>query len=151
MRNRQRCIPVSLLLLLFVAACATVGTQPSGSAAGDQNPITLEEIEQVGGGNAYDLVQVKRPAWLRTRGTQSFNEGARGVGGGSGSSAAVTSTPGQTPIVVYMGSARLGGVEALRLIDIRTIGAVEFLGRAAADYRFGPGHLHGAIILQARN
>ena len=137
-------------ILLLATACASSNTQRTGSATAEHHPITLEEIENVGAGNAYDLVQVRRPAWLRTRGTQSFNEGARGAGGGSGADAGVASRPGQTPIVVYLGSARLGGVEALRQIDIRTIGSVEYLGRAAADYRFGPGHLHGAIILQAR-
>jgi hypothetical protein len=139
-----------LALLLFATACASSNPQRTDNAAADHRPITLEEIESIGAGNAYDLVQVRRPAWLRLRGTQSFNEGARGGGGGSGASAGVQATPGQTPILVYLGSARLGGVEALRQIDIRTIGSIEYLGRAAADYRFGPGHLHGAIILQAR-
>jgi hypothetical protein len=138
-------------LLLSTAACAGPNPSRTGGAAAGQRPITLEEIENVGAGNAFDLVQVRRPGWLRLRGTQSFNEGARGGGGGSGASAGVNATPGQTPILVYLGAARLGGVEALRQIDIRTIGAVEFLGRAAADHRFGPGHLHGAIILQPRN
>jgi hypothetical protein len=144
-------ISVPLALLLFATACGSSGTQRTGSAAADQRPITLEEIESVGAGTAYDLVQVRRPAWLRTRGTQSFNEGSRGVGAASAAGASIATTPGQTPIVVSLGAARLGGVEALRQIDIRTIGSVEFLGRAAADYRFGPGHLHGAIILKARN
>jgi hypothetical protein len=145
-----RHLGIPAILILFAGACAGSGTRQA-SAAQDQIPITLEEIEASGAANAFDLVQVRRPAWLRTRGTQSFNEGARGAGGGTGADAGVTATPGQTPIIVYLGAARLGGPEMLRQIDIRTIGSVEFLNRAAADYRFGPGHLHGAIILIPRS
>jgi hypothetical protein len=140
-----------LLLLLVLPACGGSASQQRGSASRDQNPITLEEIESASATNAYELVQARRPAWLRTRGTQSFNEGARGVGGGTGAGANVSAVPGQTPILVYLGTARLGGTEVLRQIDLRTLGSIEYLSRSAADYRFGSGHLHGAIVLTPRN
>jgi hypothetical protein len=137
-----------LIALLIIAGCAS--TAEPGAPQSAQGTITLEEIEGSGAANAYDLVQARRPAWLRMRGTQSFHESARGTGGGAGSGATVNAVAGQTPILVYLGSARLGGPEALRQIDLRTIGSIEHLQRAAADYRFGPGHLHGAIVLTPR-
>jgi hypothetical protein len=139
------------LLLLLTAGCASSASEHRGSASRDSNPITLEEIDEAGTTNAFELVQAKRPMWLRMRGTQSFNEGARGVGAGIGAGASVSSTPGQTPILVYLGTARLGGPESLRQVDLRTISSIDYLGRAAADYRFGPGHLHGAIVITPRN
>jgi hypothetical protein len=138
------------LAVLICAACASVAGRDGSSSRAGQGELTLEEIDAAGATNAYDLIQARRPAWLRLRGTQSFNESARGVGGGTGAGAGVSSTPGQTPILIYLGAARIGGPEALRQIDPRTIQSIEYLQRAAADYRFGQGHLHGAIVLTPR-
>ncbi|TVP43891.1 MAG: hypothetical protein EA350_12800 [Gemmatimonadales bacterium] len=134
------------LVALVAAGCAGGAGSAGGSASSAQSVITLEEIEQGRWGNTYELVQSLRPAWLRPRGAQSVGEAARGSGVGG----QVSVQAGQDQILVYLDRARLGGPEALRQIDPLNIGSITFLDRAQATYRFGPGHLHGAILLTAR-
>lgn len=132
--------------LLALAACAGPGTGSGVPAPHGQSVISLQEIQESAHGNVYDLVQSLRPAWLRPRGAQSVGEAARGSGAGG----QVAVQAGQDQLLVYLERARLGGPEALRQIDPRNIRSITYLDRTQATYRFGPGHLHGAIVLSAR-
>ncbi len=134
-----------LALLIMMWGCAGAG------AAGDarsqsRTTITLEEIEGGRYANAYDMVQGLRPEWLRPRGALSIGEAARGTGAG----AQLNVQPGQEQLLVYLEQARLGGPESLRQIDPRNLSSATFLDQSAATYRFGPGHLHGVILLTSR-
>jgi hypothetical protein len=53
-------------------------------------------------------------------------------------------------IIVYMDQARIGGVEGMRHIHPQTVTSISFLDAAAANYRFGQGHMHGAIVISTR-
>lgn len=117
---------LSLLLLLFVSACAA--TQNSGSSS-NRNLLTSEEIQQASQySNAYEIVQNLRPQWLRKRGRHSiYNEGT---------------------IVVYLDDIRYGSPEALREISAEGVRSIQFLGAAQASNRYGLDHDHGAILVK---
>jgi len=134
------------LTTLMLGGCAGAMGSGGGASPSGQSVITLEEIQGGSYANTYDLVQSLRPAWLRPRGAQSVGEAARGSGVGG----QVTVQSGQDQLLVYLERARLGGPEALRQIDPLNIGLITYLDRTQATYRFGPGHLHGAIVLSAR-
>ena len=89
--------------------------------------ISLAEIQNSGESTAYDVVQSLRPLWLNKRGAQSIQF--------------------DTDILVYMGTAQIGALPALRQIPAATIASMEFLDAKAANYRFGMGHPNGAIVL----
>jgi hypothetical protein len=115
-------------LALATAACASTASNPaSGGQRGPRDFIGADEIESAGGGNALDLVRSLRPTWLAKRGPQSLHfEG---------------------DVVVYMGTARLGGPRALSEVAVSSLTSLRYLDMAAANYRFGPGHPYGAIIV----
>ncbi len=122
---RRLTTSVLVLGLLFsLAACA--GTESQGKKRSDPNEITQEQIAEAGPRlDAYSLVQNLRPQWLRKRGRQSISSSG--------------------DIVVYVGSARLGGPDVLRQVDVQNVASMEFLSPAKATNRFGGGHEHGAI------
>jgi hypothetical protein len=149
----MRTVSLSLFLVVLLGlttACAGSGAQPGQSSSRDRNVITFEQIENSEAPNAFELVRALRPQWLRPRGAQTVHETAKGVGGGTGPGAAVVYTPAPDMIVVYLDKARLGGVNDLRQIDLRAVRTIEWLDVAAANYRFGPGHHHGVILLMPR-
>lgn len=115
-------------LCLIATACASA---PSGvdtaGASRSRNFIPKEEISGAISGTAFDAVRVLRPIWLVKRGPQSISN--------------------EADIWVYVGRARLGGVESLRQIAAQDVAWMEFLDPAAATYRFGSGHPNGAIIV----
>lgn len=66
----------ALILVPCVVACSTGGTA-GASRGGDQNVITLAEIQETDGQTAYEIVQELRPRWtVRNRGSRSFTTGA---------------------------------------------------------------------------
>ena len=113
--------------LLVLAACAPNGV--SGNRVGARTIILQEEILDSGARNAFDLVQIRRPQWLRVRGNQSMSNPAE-----------------ETP-TVYFNNTRMGGSEALRGISLAAIQSVRFLSAAQANLRWGVGNSHGAIVI----
>lgn len=121
----------TLVVLLFAgAACASSPSAAVGSASRPRNLITHDEIRGAASTTAFDAVRALRPVWLVKRGPQSVSY--------------------EADIVVYLGRARMGGVDALREIAAGTVTSMEFVGPAAANYRFGAGHPYGAIIVSIR-
>lgn len=115
-------------LALATAACASAASKPgSGGQRGPRDFIGVDEIESAGGGTALDLVRNLRPMWLTKRGPQSLHY--------------------EGDVVVYLGTARLGGPRALSEISVSNVTSLRYLNVAAANYRFGPGHPYGAIIV----
>ncbi len=126
--SRHEAFAVAAILLISTACAASPsGTGLPGSSSRARNYITQEEIRGAASTTALDAVRALRPAWLVKRGPQSISY--------------------EADIVVYLGRARMGGVEALREIAAGTITSLEFLDAAAANYRFGAGHPYGAIIV----
>lgn len=119
-------------LALALLAGALVGCAPSGPATTRPNPniLTRDEIAQSGARTAFELVQNERPIWLRERGAVSFTQ--------------------ENDVIVYMDGTRIGGREALRDINPANIDHLEFFDARRATYRFGPGHVNGAILIFMR-
>jgi hypothetical protein len=109
------------------------------------NVITAEEIQGARALNALELVQKLRPRWLQTRGTNSMSETAQGSGSGTGGSTTLEVTPGVSPIKVYMDNALLGDVTVLRNLNVGSFTEVRYFDSAQATYRWGEGHMGGAI------
>lgn len=129
--SRHRIIALAVLLLASTACQSLPAGTGAGAAPGSsRNYITQEEIRGAAPQTALDAVRALRPAWLVKRGPQSVSY--------------------EADIVVYLGRARMGGVQALSEISAGTLTSMEFLDPAAANYRFGAGHPYGAIIVSTR-
>lgn len=119
------------VILLFGAACGGAAVLPSARSnpveRTNPNVISALEIQTAAAANAFELVSGLRPRWLYKRGPQSI--------------------AGESDIMVYIGSARLGGVPALREIPASTLESLEYLDATRANYRFGRGHPYGAIVV----
>jgi len=117
---------------LTLAAAACLAPRSTG-ASGERpaaNAINREEIEQAGAANAYDLIQKLRPLWFRARGPTSFRD--------------------PVEIGVYVNEVHVGSLAELRNYQTEEIAKLEFLDARRATYRFGPGNVHGAIVLTTR-
>ncbi len=130
------------LLVLLVAACGGgTGSAPANSpdspAAEEAevrsyppNEISRAEIVERGTNaqNGMQLIRRLRPAWLRSRGSNSFT------------------APGAMYPVVYIDNIRRpGGLSALYDIPSTEIRGMEFIGPADATTRWGTGHQAGVI------
>ena len=114
----------TLVLAFLVVGC---GGGAGTGARVDANLITLEQIQEEGPTNAYNLVQALRPTWLQKRGPTSFyNEGE---------------------VRVYLDGTSLGGIDSLRGIHTDNVQSIQYLDERRASYRFGPGHEQGVILV----
>lgn len=114
----------------FVCVATACASSPSGletPSTGSRNFLPREEIAGRVSGTALDAVRTLRPAWLIKRGPQSISQ--------------------EADIWVYLGRARMGGIDSLREIAAGDVAWMEFLDAAAANYRFGSGHPYGAIVV----
>lgn len=106
--------------------------------------LSVEEIRDAQGGTVYEIIRSLRPEWLRTRGTASIRESARGSASGL-DDFDINVQPGILSIRVYLDGSLLGGVDELRTLDPGLVTEARFLTPAQATQRWGAGHLHGAI------
>lgn len=117
---------LALALLVSLSACA-LGRQASAGRGNARGPIRAEELRHVGSGDALAAVRTLRPGWLRSATPQSVT--------------------GNDRLVVYFEDLKIGGVDALQAMSVTEIGRIEFLRPQEAQFRFGPGHLNGAIVV----
>lgn len=112
----------SLLLLscLYLAACG--GAAARGTVPANQNFISEAEIRTSDAGNAYELVEMLRPRWLRLGSDRSLRL--------------------ETVILVYQDNVRLGGTEALRDLPLPLIRSLRVLDPAQAGTLPGLGSQH---------
>jgi hypothetical protein len=111
-----------LATLLAAGACASAGT---GATRPGRDVITLDEIQASSQVNAYEIIRMLRPGWLRTRGpTSVYNE---------------------NPIVVYVDGVRLGGPEELVTIPAINVQRMRRYDAPEAQARWGFNHSNGAI------
>lgn len=122
-------IAVSLSALLL-AACAsgTGAARPQAATARrDANVITAEELRTSSAQTLYDAVTTLRPAWMmRSRPTALLPQN-------------------QGQLIVYVDGARFGNMDSLRELGPGSVQTVRYFSPSAAEARFGPGHLLGAI------
>jgi hypothetical protein len=117
--------PLALAGIVLLAACAV--RQERAPVVGSGDLIPRHEIEAAHVQTVWELVERLHPQWLRKRGVHHVqNEG---------------------DIVVYLDIARLGGPDTLRDIHVGGVSSVRFYDAAKAQYRFGVGHTHGAILV----
>lgn len=126
---------------------AGVAAVEADDRAPSRDVLTTEQIRRAHSGDLYQLIQALRPEWLRTRGTGSMRETARGSADGLGE-VEIAVQPGIPSIRVYLDDSLLGDVDALRGVDPGMIGQARFLDAAQATQRWGAGHIHGAILVE---
>ena len=120
------------LLVIFASACSSApGPNQTVRSSAGSNTITEAELERFAGQPLEQAIQRLRPQFLRTRGPGTITQGAQGV-------------------VVYLGTTRMGGVEALNQIRTGDVVSVRYLSPSEATQRFGLDHTGGAIVLTPR-
>lgn len=121
---------LAALAAAFMVGCAPPRMTSEGDAPPDRNVISLEQVEAARVDNAYELVRMHHPMWLRKRGANTLqNDG---------------------DIVVYLNDTRMGGPDVLRQIETISITSIRFYDVGAANFKFGAGHTHGAIQVSTR-
>lgn len=121
------------LLIFSTALIACSSTTSSKKAPGrDRNMISEEEIAGIDAMDAYDLIRMLRPYWLRGRGAKSFLN-------------VQASYP-----MVYLNKARLGSIDSLREISASNITTIKFLSAGEATTLYGLNHASGAIMITIR-
>lgn len=123
MKKRQLLLAAALVAL---TGCAAAGT---GSST-DRSVLTRAEIVDANQLNVLDLVQVQRPHWLRIRGSTSFTR--------------------EPTIVVYLDGVRAGAPSMLADIAAINVEEVRYYDAREAQYKFGVGHVQGAIEVITR-
>jgi len=96
-------------------------------AAGGRSVVTLAEIRDVSVDNAYDIVRLLRPEWLRVRPPDQFGEIAAET------------------ITVYLDDFRYGDIDSLHGVHVQSISSLRFIPAATATARWGTGHIMGVI------
>ena len=121
----------AMVLAVFLAPALACASASSGEGGLDANTITREQIQDLTGvSSAYTVIEDLRPIWLRKRGNTSFLQ--------------------EGEIRVYQDNVSIGGVENLRNIHPDNIESIQFLDARRANFRFGPGHEHGVILVNTR-
>lgn len=134
--------PILCLALLasvvVIPACASHSQTASDEsqarpARTDMRRLSPQEIEEARSQNMmsmYDLILVRRNAWLRP----AMNIMARGG----------------TDVSVWMDRVRIGGPEALRSISLTMVESARYLTASEAQAELGLANLGGAIIIYSR-
>ena len=121
----------------FVLVAAALASVACASKAGRIVPpngdlITADEIARSNASSAYEIVQRVRPAFLRTRGSQSIQN------------------PTPPSPVVYLDGMRYGPVGSLAQIPAIGIVSIQYMNAIDATQRFGLGHEGGAILVSTK-
>jgi hypothetical protein len=115
----------ALGLLASIAACSQ--NRAENGRVADRKLLTREQFANKGYNSPYDVIAALRSNWLATRGPDSFQ------------------SPSQ--VIVYLDGARLGGVDALRSIDIRPVTYIQYFDGVTAAARWGLDHGAGVIFV----
>jgi hypothetical protein len=122
-----RLVLVALSLCLCLPACASPPRSENAPARGDRSTITRTQLDDQHYENAFDALEAMRPAWLQSRGPDSFNN--------------------PTQVWVYIDNVRLGDVTTLRTVPVRTISFIRHYDANDATARWGVGHGAGVIFI----
>lgn len=133
-----RTLAVTAGTLSVLAACAaSAGTEAGASASTSATPrirrevITQAELQGSAASNLFDAVQRLRPQWLS--GANISNRQGSG-----------------TEVVVYQGQTQLGGLEALRQLQISYAAELRWLDGSQASNTLpglGSRRVAGAIVI----
>ncbi len=124
-------------LCAFLPACSSRQGGPEAAAPraprSDPYRLTRADIEQAmetNVTNLYDLVQSRRPTWMRVT-----------VGGSAG-----TARP-RSP-VVWLDNVRYGDLTSMRQIPLTHVQSVRYLRPSEAQMQLGLDNLGGAIVVE---
>lgn len=123
-------LPFCAVALLTSAAAAQ--SKPKSSST----LITEEEIARARSnvGNAYDLVRMLRPRWLRTHEMMQLRD----------------TDPQMAQIHVYIDDHDRGDVEFLKTIPLDLIESLNFMSATEVGARFGPSSGPGIVVTLKR-
>ncbi len=99
----------------------------------NRNVITADEIAKSNASSAYEIIERLRPAFLRTRGSQSIQN------------------PAPVSPVVYLDGMRFGPVSSLAQIPAIGVVSIQYLNAIDASQRFGLGNEGGAILVSTKH
>ena len=122
-------------VIIAVAALTLAACNPKSGriAPQDRNLITADEIARSNATNAYEAVERLRPAFLRTRGSQS-----------------IQNQEPPTPMV-YVDGMRYGTLQTLATVPTIGIVSIQYLNAIEATQRYGFGHEGGAIMIVTKH
>jgi hypothetical protein len=130
----RRVTLAGLLLAAAMIALPSVAMAQSKPKS-DRNHITKEELAEAPASldNAYDVVRLMRPQWLRT---QMGRTAMANMGAGGG---------GATELVIYINDVRQQSIDDLKTVKASKVVDMKFLDQNRAVQMRGPGHEMGAI------
>ncbi|MHC4149455.1 MAG: hypothetical protein ACYSR5_08220 [Planctomycetota bacterium] len=123
---------ISVLLAMGLLACSTTGGGDADKSRRSRDRVLAEEIRSSTANNAYELIKILRPHWLRSRGVRSI-EYSR------------ASSP-----IVYIDDIRIGEIDNLESIAVEHIVEIRYLVASDASIRLGRNHAGGAILITMR-
>jgi hypothetical protein len=126
----MRTFAIAAAVLLTLGAC---GPKSQHVTPQDRNLITADEIAKSNATNAYEAVERLRPAFLRTRGSQSLQN---------------QEPP--TPMI-YIDGMRYGPLQTLSSVPAVGIVTIQYLNAIEATQRFGFGNEGGAIMITTKH
>jgi hypothetical protein len=116
--------------IISLTSCATTTSHP---ASKNRDLITADEIANSNASNAYEAIERLRPAFLRTRGSQSLQN---------------TAPP---SAMVYLDGMRYGPVTSLAQIPAMGVISIQYMSALEASQRFGLGNEGGAILVATKH
>lgn len=133
-------LTVGIAFAVLAVSCASSGTPTRTDATAEVRQksrnravITLAEIDSSSATDAYQLIQLIRPEWLRTRGSSSMRD------------------PNPVPPVAYVDGQHYGGLTALQSFRIGSFKELRYYSATEATNRWGTGHTGGVIYLTTRS
>ena len=126
----MRTLAIAAAALLTLGAC---GGKRQHVTPQDRNLITADEIAKSNATNAYEAVERLRPAFLRTRGSQSLQN-------------QVPPTP-----MIYIDGMRYGPLQTLSSVPAIGIVSIQYLTAIEATQRYGFGNEGGAIMITTKH
>lgn len=139
-------------IALVATGCASGGAGGSGGTdGGGADLITLAEIEAAPSGTAYDIVNLLRPRWLRSR-TRAPSPGGGGFGAPTSDPFVGSADPagGGVLPVVFMDNTRFGEIGSLRSISSSILERMEYMDARDATTLYGTGYDGGVIQVFTR-
>jgi hypothetical protein len=126
----MRTLAIAAAALLTLGGC---GPKSHHVTPPDRNLITADEIAKSNATNAYEAVERLRPAFLRTRGSQSLQN--------------------QEPptAMIYVDGMRYGPLQTLSSVPAMGIVSIQYLNAIEATQRFGFGNEGGAIMITTKH
>lgn len=119
-----------LLIPLFLAPAACAARDGSDTERSRSNVITEVQLAEYEGQSLLVVIQALRPSWLRQRGSGSMRLAE--------------------DVQVYVNGVQRGTAVDLEYLNPGDVREVEYLSSRDATFRFGTGHVNGAILVMTK-